>query len=64
MRTDWTSLYEMLLLKFMRQGGIRPRDLEASTIKNIMAFGSGENAYFEEDRWLVIDFCRMVIAVY
>lgn len=48
----------------MKGGGIRPRDIERTTLKNIATFGGGEVAYFEEDRWLLIDFFRMVVAVY
>ena len=48
----------------MRYGGIRVLDIEETTLRNIISFGGGENAFFEEDRWLLIDFCRMVISVY
>lgn len=61
---DWKDLYTLVLNSFMRFGGIRVLDIEETTLRNIITFGGGDKAFFEEDRWLLIDFCRMVISVY
>ena len=42
--------------------GVRVKDFECDSLRNIQAFGA-QNAFFEEDRLLLIDFSEAIITV-
>jgi len=42
---------------------VRVKDLECDFLRNMMAFGD-KNAFFCEDKTLLIDFCRGILTVY
>ena len=59
----WKRAYSLLATDLMLYAGVRIQDFRDAIARNIYLFGA-EKAFFEEDRKLVMDFCRMVICVY
>ena len=47
---------------FLR-AGVRVCDIESNTLRNIHAFGA-QDAFFEEDRLLLIDWCHAILVMY
>ena len=43
--------------------GVRVRDIESDTLRNIRAFGP-DKAFFEEDRILLLDWCQGIIIMH
>lgn len=49
------------IVNFLRNG-VRVRDLESDILRNIEAFGPND-AFFEEDKYIVISFCDAILTV-
>jgi hypothetical protein len=56
-----TRLYKAIVTNFLN-AGIRVKDLEADTLRNITAFGI-KDCLFEEDCFLLQDFCRGILTL-
>lgn len=55
------NAYENIITKFIC-AGIRVKDIESDTLRNIYAFGA-KGAFFEEDQLLISDFCQTVLFI-
>lgn len=60
---DWIKAYSLLASDLLWDQGIRVIDLQEAMSRNLYTFGP-EKAFFEEERRLVMDFCRLVIVVF
>lgn len=60
---DWQRAYGLIANDLLFTNGVRVLDLQEAFARNMYSFGP-EKAFFEEERRLVMDFCRMVIAVF
>ena len=49
------------IVNYLRNG-VRVKDLESDILRNMEAFGPA-NAFFEEDKWIVISFCDAVLTL-
>ena len=58
---DMARLYKAIICDFI-DGGIRVKDFEVDTLRNIQAFGQ-TNTLFQEDAFLLLDFCRAVLTI-
>jgi len=54
--------YNNITNNFLKKSGIRIKDIEACTLSNIYCFGV-DNALFEEDKLLLVDWCRGIITM-
>ena len=54
--------YKSIIDNFLKSG-IRIVDLHYDTLNNIQQFGA-KNAFFEEDKLLMIDWCQAIISIF